>query len=113
MQTATARIKATQVFLQHPSNDSVFEYIYVEVDQKTHVFPTQPQIRHQLRGVNRQYVFNHLKFNDNQVGNNQVYAVIAVERDTFVLNRKFDLTPKLDSAQIELMTKALFVCRFQ
>jgi len=61
--------------------------------------------------VYRQQLLNCFQLQDDSILYDQIDLVTAVQLQAFVLNRKCDLAPEIQSPQMKLMAQALFVCR--
>ena len=59
------------------------------------------------------HLFNRFHFKDNEILNDEVKTISAIERQSFVDNWNADLPSKVQIAKVEFVTEALFVSRFQ
>ena len=93
--------------------ETLLQQGHIEVDQQSDVAVRQLQIGEQLGGMERVQVFDYLDLDDESLIDQDVQPVATRERDAFVAHWHGDLTSERQSAQAQLMTKALFIRRFE
>ncbi len=54
-----------------------------------------------------------LQFDDHLIVHNQIYLVSAIELQSFIRDREFDLTFEIHAAKMQFVAQALLVCRFE
>jgi hypothetical protein len=89
--------------------DAALEKLHVEVDQKAHVTAGQLEVGKQLRLVNGLQLGYSFELNDDQVFNEQINAVTAVDPYIPINNREGLLTVDLEAAFGQLEEHARLV----
>ena len=59
--------------------------------------------------MNRKDTFNALQFEYHNILDDQIKAITTIKRNSFVNDRNCNLSLESQSAQVQLMTKTLFV----
>jgi hypothetical protein len=85
----------------------------IKVDDKPYLLAGQTHISKQLRFVNSLDALNTLQLNDHRILDEQVDSVATVQMDALVHDRQINFSPVANASQVELMTEALFVGRFE
>jgi hypothetical protein len=70
----------------------------VEVHQKSHANSTQSQLGKQLSIMDRKQFLNAFEFHNDRFLDNEIYAITAIQLNSFVPNRKLYLATKREAA---------------
>ena len=95
----------------HNSPQPILEDRHMKVDQQPYRYPRKLKIGQKLGIMERQEIFDGLKFHDYQFLNNQIHPVSTVQFDSLIRNRQWDLTAEVQGVLGQLVTRALFVRR--
>jgi len=81
----------------------------MEVENQTHSPSGHPEIGKKLGFVDGQHIFDTLKLKNQFILNDYVQTVATIEIYALVADRKRHLSLECDTAEMQLVTKALFV----
>ncbi len=75
----------------------------IEVDQKTQLPTTQPQVGKKLCVMNRRQMIDGFKLHHHRFGNNQVHAIPTIQSEAFVNHRQGPLTDEGQSSKLKFV----------
>lgn len=95
------------------SRDAILERRWIEVQQQTNRDAAEPHVRKQLRLMHRHQFFNCLHFYNDSIFDYEIKAITAIQANTFVRNRKGNLSPEIQSPALNLPAKSFFINCFE
>jgi hypothetical protein len=93
--------------------DAVPEVVLVEIEEQAQSMAAQPEVREQLRLMDRQELRGCLQFDDDQVSYNHVYAISNVHSQAVIADGKWPLRHHGDPLLPQLVCKARLVGALQ
>jgi len=95
------------------SADPVPQVLDVEVDEQSDAFPTEFQVREQLRLVNGKNRFDRFDLDDHFVLNDEIDAISKRNGDVVVDNRKWLLSLERQTEAIQFVAQTYLVGTFK
>ena len=99
--------------LQDFSHDPGPKPVHVEIENEPHPARAQAKIGEELRFVNRQQMLHGLDLHHDDVLDDEVHPVAAIELDALVFYGQVDLPLEWDPTQAQLVAKTLLIGRLE
>ena len=99
--------------LIYQSSYTIFESLYIEVDEQTELTASQLQVSQHLSNVDVCESLHGFNFDYYFAFDQKIQSISHITGGIFIDQRKPKLSLKFNSSQLEFTRKGSFVCRFQ